>query len=61
MLRWLGGKHGDTRLLRQADRLERTLGAVLAHGGAGTYDQGGTVTTSAAGDRVAAAIRAEAG
>jgi len=33
---------------------------VLAHGGSGTYDQGGTATTSQAGDRVAAAIRSGA-
>jgi isocitrate/isopropylmalate dehydrogenase len=59
MLRWLGERHQDARLVRQADRLERTLAAVLAHGGSGTYDQGGTVTTSAAGDRVVAALRAE--
>jgi hypothetical protein len=30
---------------------------VLASGSARTYDQGGTVTTSEAGDRVAEAIR----
>jgi 3-isopropylmalate dehydrogenase len=60
MLRWLGDRHRDPRLLRQADRLERALAGVLAHGGSGTYDQGGSTTTSAAGDRVAAAIRAGA-
>jgi isocitrate/isopropylmalate dehydrogenase len=60
MLRWLGERHHDPRLLRQADRLERTLASVLAHGGAGTYDQGGSATTSEAGDRVAAAIRSGA-
>jgi len=57
MLRWLGDRHHDPRLLRQADRLERALAGVLEHGGSGTYDQGGSVTTSEAGDRVAAAIR----
>ncbi|MCI4364825.1 MAG: isocitrate/isopropylmalate dehydrogenase family protein [Thermoplasmata archaeon] len=60
MLRWLGERHHDARLLTQADRLERTLGTVLSHGGAGTYDQGGHATTSEAGDRVAAAIRGAA-
>jgi len=57
MLRWLGERHRDARLLTQADRLERTLARVLAQGGSGTYDQGGSVTTSGAGDRVVAAIR----
>jgi isocitrate/isopropylmalate dehydrogenase len=60
MLRWLGDRHHDPRLLHQADRLERALAGVLAHGGSGTYDQGGTATTSQAGDRVAAAIRSGA-
>jgi isocitrate/isopropylmalate dehydrogenase len=58
MLRWLGDRHHDDRLLRQADRLEHTLARVLADGGSGTYDQGGTSTTSDAGDRVTAALRA---
>ncbi|MGP8077049.1 MAG: isocitrate/isopropylmalate dehydrogenase family protein [Thermoplasmata archaeon] len=60
MLRWLGGRHGDARLLRQADRLERSLARTLAEGTTRTYDQGGTLTTSEAGDRVTAAIRSEA-
>ena len=59
MLRWLGARHQDERLVRQADRLERALAATLADGGSGTYDQGGTATTSDAGDRVAAAVRGE--
>jgi isocitrate/isopropylmalate dehydrogenase len=59
LLRWLGQRHHDPRLVRQADRLERTLARALADGGSGTYDQGGTATTSEAGDRVAAALRAE--
>jgi isocitrate/isopropylmalate dehydrogenase len=59
MLRWLGDRQHDPRLVRQADRLERTLARVLADGGSGTYDQGGHATTSDAGDRVAAALRAE--
>jgi isocitrate/isopropylmalate dehydrogenase len=60
LLRWLADRHHDPRLLLQADRLERVLAGVLAHGGSGTYDQGGTATTSEAGDRVAAAIRSGA-
>jgi isocitrate/isopropylmalate dehydrogenase len=59
MLRWLAGRRSDPRLLRQADRLERAVAKTLAAGTARTYDQGGTVTTSGAGDRVVAAIRAE--
>ena len=57
MLRWLGGKHGDSRLPAQADRLEHAVAAVLSRGTARTYDQGGSVSTSTAGDRVAEAIR----
>jgi isocitrate/isopropylmalate dehydrogenase len=60
MLRWLGDRHHDPRLIRQADRLERALATALVHGGSGTYDQGGTASTSAAGDRVAGTIRAGA-
>jgi 3-isopropylmalate dehydrogenase len=59
MLQWLGDRHHDPRLLRQAARLERAIAEVLASGSARTYDQGGTMTTSAAGDRVAEAIRSE--
>ena len=59
MLRWLGDRHHDPRLSRQADRLERAVAKTLAAGTARTYDQGGTATTSDAGDRVAEAIRAE--
>ncbi len=60
MLRWLGDRHQDARLLAQADRLDRAAAEVLGSGTARTYDQGGTTTTSEAGDRVAAAIRAGA-
>ena len=59
MLRWLGDRHSDARLERQADRLERALARTLAEGRARTYDQGGTVTTREAGDRVTEAIREE--
>jgi isocitrate/isopropylmalate dehydrogenase len=61
MLRWLASTHSDPRLARQADRLERALAEVLANGGSGTYDQGGSATTSATGDRVADAVRRAAG
>jgi isocitrate/isopropylmalate dehydrogenase len=57
MLRWLGARHRDDRLLAQADRLERAVAATLASGTARTYDQGGSTKTSEVGDRVAAAVR----
>lgn len=60
MLRWLGDHHHDGGLVAQADRLDRAVARVLADGTARTYDQGGTVTTSGAGDRVAQAVRSEA-
>lgn len=59
MLRWLGSRHADARLVAQADRLERAVARTLAEGRARTYDQGGTASTSEAGDRVAEAVRAE--
>ncbi|HTP53649.1 MAG TPA: isocitrate/isopropylmalate dehydrogenase family protein [Thermoplasmata archaeon] len=59
MLRWLAERHADPRLARQAERLEHAVSATLAAGTARTYDQGGTATTSEAGDRVAAAVRGE--
>ena len=60
MLRWLGERHGDRRLIDQAGRLDASIAGVLADGSARTYDQGGTMSTSGAGDRVAAAIRGRA-
>ncbi|MCI4325192.1 MAG: isocitrate/isopropylmalate dehydrogenase family protein [Thermoplasmata archaeon] len=59
MLRWLSERRGDAALGRQADRLERAIGKTIAGGTARTYDQGGHVSTSEAGDRVAEAVRAE--
>jgi len=60
MLRWLGSRHADARLVRQADRLEHALARTLAAGQARTFDQGGSVTTQGAGDRVIEAVRGEA-
>ncbi len=57
MLRWLGQRHDDRRLIAQADRLEDAVARTLASRAARTYDQGGSTTTSEAGDRVAEAIR----
>ncbi len=59
MLRWLAERGHDRRLVGQADRLERAIARTLAGGQARTYDQGGTTTTSQAGDVVAAAVREE--
>jgi isocitrate/isopropylmalate dehydrogenase len=59
LLRWLGDRYQDPRPRRQAARLEQAIARVLSEGSARTYDQGGTATTSEAGDRVAEAIRAE--
>ncbi len=57
LLRWLGERRADGRLVRQADRLEAAIASTLARGDARTYDQGGAVTTTGAGDRLAEAIR----
>ncbi len=57
LLGWLGDRHDDARLRSAADRLERAIARVLRDGQARTYDQGGSVTTSGAGDLLAAAIR----
>ncbi|MCI4358060.1 MAG: isocitrate/isopropylmalate dehydrogenase family protein [Thermoplasmata archaeon] len=57
MLRWLSERHHDDSLTRQADRLERSIAGVLRARSAQTYDQGGTVSTSGAGDRIVEAIR----
>lgn len=57
MFRWLGELHEDSRMIDQANRVERAIAQVLAAGTAQTYDQGGAVTTSEAGVRVAEAIR----
>jgi 3-isopropylmalate dehydrogenase len=59
MLRWLADRHSDPDLVAQADRLERAIARVLAGGTARTYDQGGSATTSEAGDRVVEAVRGE--
>ncbi|MGI0055162.1 MAG: isocitrate/isopropylmalate dehydrogenase family protein [Thermoplasmata archaeon] len=59
MLRYLSEKRGDPSIAAQADRLEHAIAGVLQRAEARTYDQGGTTTTSEAGDRVAAALREE--
>ena len=60
LLRWLADRHHDGRLRAPADRLEQAIASVLRDGRARTYDQGGTITTSGAGDLLAAALRSEA-
>jgi isocitrate/isopropylmalate dehydrogenase len=57
MLRWLGDRHDDARLRSAADRLERAIASVLRAGHSLTYDQGGAVTTSGAGELMASAVR----
>ena len=59
LLRWLGDRRNDPALVRQADRVERAIARALADGSAKTYDQGGVVSTSGAGDRVAALVRGD--
>ncbi len=59
MLRHVGDKHTDARMIRAADRLEQALAALLASGTARTYDQGGQLSTSEVGDRVVAALTGE--
>jgi isocitrate/isopropylmalate dehydrogenase len=59
MLRWLAGRKSDRALAEQADRLESAIARVIAAGTARTYDQGGTTSTSGAGDAVVAALRGE--
>ena len=60
MLRWLSDRHADAGLARHADRLEKVIAQVLREGSARTYDQGGSVSTSGVGDRIAEAIRGSA-
>ncbi|MCI4323093.1 MAG: isocitrate/isopropylmalate dehydrogenase family protein [Thermoplasmata archaeon] len=57
LLRHLGETRSDSGMIGQADRLAGAIARVLADGSARTYDQGGTTSTSAAGDRLVAAIR----
>ncbi|MGA8302839.1 MAG: isocitrate/isopropylmalate dehydrogenase family protein [Thermoplasmata archaeon] len=60
LLRWIGDRHSDRRLAESADRLELAIATVLKGGQARTYDQGGTVSTSGAGDLLSVALRSEA-
>ncbi len=59
LLRWLGARKQDGRLIRQADRLSHAVTDTLKGGKARTYDQGGTATTTDAAERVIETIRAE--
>ncbi len=60
MFDWLGEKHADPRLGREAARIEAAVAKALSSGKAKTYDQGGKVSTSGAGDVVAELIRQSA-
>ncbi|MBE1878545.1 isocitrate/isopropylmalate dehydrogenase family protein [Myceligenerans pegani] len=59
LLRWLCGRHDDTRLLDVADRIERAVEATAARGVV-TPDLGGTASTSGFTTSVLEAIRAGA-
>lgn len=59
MLEWLGERFSDKQLFEDAQRLDQAISRVLADGRARTYDQGGTVSTSGAGDVLAAEIKSE--
>jgi 3-isopropylmalate dehydrogenase len=58
LLRWLGEKHSDERMLAAASGIDAAVAAVLRAGTA-TADLGGTATTSGFGEAVVAAIQAE--
>ena len=58
LLAWLGHKHGEPRAVAAADVMARGMEGVIRAGTVLTPDLGGTATTAAMGDAVAAAIRA---
>ena len=60
LLRWLGAKHSDPRMLDAAARIDSAVDAVVRSGTA-TADLGGTATTRGFGDAVIDAILTPAG
>jgi 3-isopropylmalate dehydrogenase len=58
LLDWLAGRHGDAAAAEAARRVEQAVTRVLSDGRTRTPDLGGTATTVAAGDAVAAALSA---
>ncbi|GAB3041369.1 isocitrate/isopropylmalate dehydrogenase family protein [Parafrigoribacterium mesophilum] len=60
LLRWLGGKHSDARMLAAASRIDAAVDAVVRSGTA-TADLGGSATTSGFGQAVIDAILAAVG
>jgi 3-isopropylmalate dehydrogenase len=57
LVRWLGGKHDDVRLIDASARLERGVAAAVA-AGTSTRDLGGTASTTEFTDAVVDAIKA---
>jgi 3-isopropylmalate dehydrogenase len=58
MLDWLGTKHNNSAMVRDAKSLERAVDRVVADGVATTRDLGGTATTKEAAAAVLNALRA---
>jgi 3-isopropylmalate dehydrogenase len=56
LLDWLAGRHGDAAAAQAARRVERAVSALLSEGRVRTPDLGGTATTVAVGDTVAASL-----
>ena len=56
LLAWLGHKHGEPRAVEAADVIARAMENVIRAGRALTPDLGGTASTVAMGDAVAAAV-----
>ena len=56
MLRWLGERHGDTRLSTAADRVDAAVNDVLAKGTAVPRDLGGPASCTEVTDAVCRAL-----
>ncbi|WP_421566805.1 isocitrate/isopropylmalate dehydrogenase family protein [Ochrobactrum sp. EDr1-4] len=56
MLRWLGDKKGDHRLMESADRIESAVGRVLAAGQTVPTDLGGTAKCTEMADAICRAL-----
>jgi 3-isopropylmalate dehydrogenase len=55
LLEWLGRKRGEERAVHAAERIDRAVERVIAEGKALTPDLGGSASTTAMGDAIAAA------
>jgi len=56
MLDWLGRRHQHPGLIEAGERIERAVTRVLGEGKTRPVDQGGTASTAAVGDAIAAAV-----